>query len=440
MATLSAATTLLDLPFTVQDRRRKGFFTLDNELLDRFGADLGPYGLAVYVALARFANREGECWPSFTTIAQRTGMSRRQVIRETAKLAARGLIAVEAKTDQATGEHKANLYILLDVTGGDSQSLGSDSQALGGGDSQSLGSDTEAPEQNKKKNTHTQLDPKKNGRPHARTAAQKPMAEKDQDVVVALTALGMAEDVASRLVKRYSREHVLEKITYLEFLQAEQPETVQRPCGWLRSAIEQNYGRPDGFTTPAEQALQRAAVERQAQEEVQQERLHAEARWAFQEEKKREEQARWQALAAQYGTTQREVDLWQQVLADLRMQLPAATFEAFIVGTQLLCLQDEQAVVGLVQSRGKDWVENRLARTIQKLLTRYLAGKRVAVQFVTLAGATATAAGSTDEPGEHRENRPVTGAGSPDTVRTTNGISQIRGPHAAGSLPMLYST
>src|SRR3954454_9304538 len=75
-----------DGPFTVRDRRRKGYFTIDNELLDRCGAELGPYGLAVYMALARFANQDNACWPSLATIAQRTGMSRRQVIREIAKL------------------------------------------------------------------------------------------------------------------------------------------------------------------------------------------------------------------------------------------------------------------------------------------------------------------------------------------------------------------
>ena len=47
-----------NLPIVVQDRRRKGFFTIDNACLDRFGAELGPYGLAVYIALARFANQE----------------------------------------------------------------------------------------------------------------------------------------------------------------------------------------------------------------------------------------------------------------------------------------------------------------------------------------------------------------------------------------------
>src|SRR5437763_1744851 len=138
----------LDIPFIVRDRRRKGFFTIDNLLVDFFGALLGPYGLVVYMALARFANQESACWPSLTTIAQRTGMSRRQVIREIDKLQALHLIAVEPQFDSTTGEHKANRYILLDVTPSDSQSLPSDSQSLGGSDSQSPPSDPQSPKQN----------------------------------------------------------------------------------------------------------------------------------------------------------------------------------------------------------------------------------------------------------------------------------------------------
>jgi len=98
------------------------------------------------MALARFANQESACWPSLTTIAQRTGISRRQVIREIDKLQALNLIAVEPQFDSTTGEHKANRYILLDVTP-------SDSQSLGGSDSQSPPSDQQSPKQNIKNKT-----------------------------------------------------------------------------------------------------------------------------------------------------------------------------------------------------------------------------------------------------------------------------------------------
>lgn len=97
-----------DKPFIVRDRR-PGYLRVYNDLYDRYGAQLGPYGLAVYVALCRYANHDSECWPSHTTIAKGTGMSRRQVIREVNKLEELGVIAVERST------HSSHVYILLDT-------------------------------------------------------------------------------------------------------------------------------------------------------------------------------------------------------------------------------------------------------------------------------------------------------------------------------------
>ena len=65
--------------FVVRDRR-PGYLRVDNDLYDRFGSQLGPYGLAVYMALCRYVNQDSECWPSYATIAKGTGMSKRKVI------------------------------------------------------------------------------------------------------------------------------------------------------------------------------------------------------------------------------------------------------------------------------------------------------------------------------------------------------------------------
>lgn len=100
--------------FVVRDRR-PGYLRVDNVLYDRFGAVLGPYGLAVYMALCRYVNQDSECWPSYATIAKGTGMSRRQVIREVSKLELLNVIAIERN------QHTSNVFILLDTS--DSQSL-----------------------------------------------------------------------------------------------------------------------------------------------------------------------------------------------------------------------------------------------------------------------------------------------------------------------------
>ena len=95
--------------FIVRDRR-PGFLRVYNDLYDNYGAQLGPYGLAVYVALCRYANQDSECWPSFATIAKGTGMSRRQVIREISKLEALRIIAVDRVP------RKPSTFILLDTS------------------------------------------------------------------------------------------------------------------------------------------------------------------------------------------------------------------------------------------------------------------------------------------------------------------------------------
>lgn len=133
-----------DLPFTVLDRRRRGYFTIDNVLLDAYGAQLGPHGIAVYAALSRFANQEQECWPTYRTITDRTGVSRRQIVREIEKLEALKIIAVTRRVDEK-GQRTSHLYTLLEIMGG------SATQAPGGSATQAPGSATQAPKQSLKK-------------------------------------------------------------------------------------------------------------------------------------------------------------------------------------------------------------------------------------------------------------------------------------------------
>ena len=83
----------MDERIEIRDRRRHGFFIVDNEIIDVYGAQIGVYGVAVYSALARFANADAECWPSLATLGARLNASRSSVIRALAKLEEVGLIA-----------------------------------------------------------------------------------------------------------------------------------------------------------------------------------------------------------------------------------------------------------------------------------------------------------------------------------------------------------
>ena len=117
--------------FAVRDKR-PGYLRVYNDLYDKFGSTLGPYVLAFYVELCRYANQDSECWPSYNTIARGTGMSRRQVIREVAKMEQLQVIAVERNP------FSSNVFLLLDT---------SDSQSPLTGDSQSPLSDSQSPKQ-----------------------------------------------------------------------------------------------------------------------------------------------------------------------------------------------------------------------------------------------------------------------------------------------------
>lgn len=103
-----------ELPIAVEDRRKRPYFTIDNALLDTHGKRLGPHGIAVYTALARFANTDQECWPSRRAIHERTGVSLPQINRELNKLVDFGLILITPQFNEK-GDQTSNLYTLLDI-------------------------------------------------------------------------------------------------------------------------------------------------------------------------------------------------------------------------------------------------------------------------------------------------------------------------------------
>ena len=59
-------------------------------------------------------------------------------------------------------------------------------------------------------------------------------------------------ELANKIANEYSEEYVQQKIDYLDFLLEYQPNQVERPAGWLRKAIEEDYGAPDGYKTKEE--------------------------------------------------------------------------------------------------------------------------------------------------------------------------------------------
>jgi hypothetical protein len=71
---------------------------IDNSIIDELAAQIGIYGLGIYVAIKRHLNtKTGECFPSYATIARKLHIDRSTVIRYVKKLKALGLISPELR-------------------------------------------------------------------------------------------------------------------------------------------------------------------------------------------------------------------------------------------------------------------------------------------------------------------------------------------------------
>jgi hypothetical protein len=96
----------------VHDARQYPWFRLHDAIIDLYGRDLGPIGVALYAALARHANKEGTAYPSLSTLQGYFGLSRPAVIKYLKRLESLQLIAITLRYGH-DGDRTSNLYTLL---------------------------------------------------------------------------------------------------------------------------------------------------------------------------------------------------------------------------------------------------------------------------------------------------------------------------------------
>lgn len=85
--------------------------SVPQDVIEDILSKLGPSALGIYVYLARRANRDGEAWPSFDTIARDCGVQRRWAIKVVQDLVAAGFVERITQQDKRGG-HASNLYRL----------------------------------------------------------------------------------------------------------------------------------------------------------------------------------------------------------------------------------------------------------------------------------------------------------------------------------------
>lgn len=101
---------------TIRDGRNPGFYQIHNAVLDDHGAAIGPYGIALYNALCRFASYGGTSYPSHKTLGDLVGMGKVSVVKYLKVLQDHGLIKIENRTSEH-GDPDSNLYTVLDYVG-----------------------------------------------------------------------------------------------------------------------------------------------------------------------------------------------------------------------------------------------------------------------------------------------------------------------------------
>lgn len=101
---------------SIEDKRRQNFFIIDNAILDVYGANLGPYGIAVYSVIVRHANANGNgSFPSFKRIAELSGMGRTKAVQSINLLVDLELISKKPRFSDA-GAQTSNTYTLNPVS------------------------------------------------------------------------------------------------------------------------------------------------------------------------------------------------------------------------------------------------------------------------------------------------------------------------------------
>jgi hypothetical protein len=100
-----------------RDQRRHTFW-IDDRVIDAFAPVMRRYpcgtaALAVYAALARRADRDGESWPRLCTLAEQAATSERTAQRAIQLLEALGLLEVTTCFEEGSRRQTSNLYTLL---------------------------------------------------------------------------------------------------------------------------------------------------------------------------------------------------------------------------------------------------------------------------------------------------------------------------------------
>lgn len=99
----------------IRDRRKPGWFRIDDELIEVYGPEIGVHGIAVYAAICKHADKTETSHPGLRLLCEKLKIGRKKLLDTLALLKRVGLIEIESG-DRVS----VNVYTLLDVPKGGS--------------------------------------------------------------------------------------------------------------------------------------------------------------------------------------------------------------------------------------------------------------------------------------------------------------------------------
>jgi hypothetical protein len=169
----------------LKDERERGWFHLDNAVIDVYLPKVGPIAFAVYASIVRHSDRNGIAFPSYTKLQQELGTGRTQIANAIRIIVDAGLITFT--TEKEEGKQKKNIYRVITPQG-------SPAERLVPQRNQSLRETTSSPAerpmvvpQRDSNNTHrtrpTEQDPVVASQPRARLADFQPNEKQRADAI-----------------------------------------------------------------------------------------------------------------------------------------------------------------------------------------------------------------------------------------------------------------
>jgi DNA-binding transcriptional regulator YhcF (GntR family) len=352
---------------------RQGFTIIPNYVLK--DPSISPGAKTTFMLLLSYAWQEGSCFPGQERLARELGVAKRSIIRWLQELEEHEVISSKRR-----GLGKTNLYTILDKKSSPAPSVTSRSDKLS---QQELTKTTiqEVPktahkENTQNKNTEQQPVVVANQRRGKEKKGNNSSSEQTQpsEVTQDLTEVGISITVAKRLASRYKAERIYEKLDYLQFLQEKNPRKVSNPRGWLRTAIEQDFGPPDGYKSPGEREKEAAEEERQREERD---------AWLQMQEKRPIQQSWTDQLIDRLQIPEEFQRITRELQGLLKQQMTAATFGTWVSRILITEIEDDRVSIAVPSTSAYEWLANRLKDNFEDALTVIL-GESVSVDFAVI--------------------------------------------------------